>query len=101
MLDQLIADDLVPSNMSPESYLDVLSLQTAIFMFAVCHVVVVVMESPDIPVMLRWVWSLKEVCVIVRSWKEFICRSQFMYCTLCMYMYKLRWYCTLVVKKIL
>ena len=53
MLDQHISEGLVPSGMSPESYLDVLSLQLAIFLFATCHVVVVVMESGDLDVILR------------------------------------------------
>jgi hypothetical protein len=53
MLDEHIADGLVPSGVTPDSYLDILSLQLAIFMTNVCHVVVVVMESGDFDIILK------------------------------------------------
>lgn len=47
MLDQLTQTDQIPSNISPETFLDVLSLQMAIFLYSVCHVVLVVLDSTD------------------------------------------------------
>lgn len=49
-----MSDGMVPNGVTPDSYLDVVSLQLAIFLFAVCHVVVVVMESGDLDVVLRY-----------------------------------------------
>ena len=95
MLDQLVADGVVPAGVSPESYLDVVvsgifpavyvslpspppppfppylgdcvvqSLQIAIFLFTVCHVVMVVLESKDAEVMLRCVCVCVCVCMCV------------------------------------
>jgi hypothetical protein len=65
MLDEHIADGLVPSGVTPDSYLDILSLQLAIFMTNVCHVVVVVMESGDFDIILKFLWiaeKLKPYC---------------------------------------
>jgi protein SMG9 len=38
---------LIPSTLSPDMYLEILSLQVALFMYTVCHVVVVVVDSMD------------------------------------------------------
>lgn len=48
-----MSDGMIPNGVTPDSYSDVVSLQLAIFLFAVCHVVVVVMESGDLEVVLR------------------------------------------------
>ena len=54
MLDQHCSDGLIPNGTTPDTYLDVVSLQLAIFLLNVCHVVVVVMESGDFDIILRY-----------------------------------------------
>lgn len=58
---------LIPSSMSPDTYLEVLSLQVAVFLYCVCHVVVVVVDcmDPQDPIFkfLQTVEQMKTACV--------------------------------------
>jgi hypothetical protein len=58
---------LIPSTLSPDMYLEILSLQVALFMYTVCHVVVVVVDSMDhqdpIFKFLRTVEHMKMACI--------------------------------------
>ncbi|XP_003386367.1 PREDICTED: protein SMG9-like [Amphimedon queenslandica] len=65
LLEDHKSEGIVPASLSPDSYLDVLSLQMAIFLFTVCHVVIITMESGDVDVIFRFLWTaekLKSTC---------------------------------------
>lgn len=68
MLEQFLQNEgLVPPGMNPETHLELLSLQLAVFLYTVCHVVVVVLDNMDSadPVFrfLCMVEQLKPLCV--------------------------------------
>ncbi|CAG8438814.1 16937_t:CDS:2 [Funneliformis mosseae] len=47
VLEHAIRNDYIPENMTPEVWLELQSLQLAVFLFSVCNVVIVVTESID------------------------------------------------------
>jgi len=70
MLDQFTQNKgLVPPGLSPETYLEILSLQLAIFLFTVCHVVLIVLDTTDsIDNTFKFLWTverMKTTCVKV------------------------------------
>lgn len=67
MLEQFQSSpELVPAGLAAEMYLEILSLQLAVFLFTVCHVIVVVMDTMEsAEVMFRFLWTAERMCLKV------------------------------------
>lgn len=67
MMEQLATNEgVVPDDLSPEMFVEIQSLQLAVLLMAICHVVVVVMDSMEMDTILRFLntaGSLKPSCV--------------------------------------
>ena len=54
MMEQLATNEgVVPDDLSPEMFVEIQSLQLAVLLMAICHVVVVVMDSMEMDTILR------------------------------------------------
>ena len=59
-------EGVIPSDMTPEIYIEIQSLQLAILLMSVCHVIVVVMDTMEADTTIRFLCtaaSLKPSCV--------------------------------------
>ena len=55
MMEQLAANEgVVPAELSPEMYVEIQSLQLAVLLMAVCHVIVVVVDSMEMDTVLKY-----------------------------------------------
>ena len=55
MMDRHAANEgVIPSDMTPEIYIEIQSLQLAILLMSVCHVIVVVMDTMEADTTIRY-----------------------------------------------